>query len=264
MGSRVSGGKLRAKEFATQAISPEIIMNMFKLFSRFYEDISFSQFCLDLKDKDHVILAFDKKTDDLKGFTTIKVYKTSIANRSVNVLYSGDTIVDPQYWGQTALHKALFNYVLKLKLKEPLRPLYWFLISKGYKTYLGLARNVPEHWPRYDKETPAFEKSLMNHLARERFQESWREDLGVLKFSTCKGRLKVGVACVENNLLGNPQIKFFHDRNPGHMQGDELCCLGKLDSRLVIHFSWRTLKKSFKWLRPRIREGYVNVAKRPT
>ena len=42
---------------------------------------------------------------------------------------------------------------------------------------------------------------------------------------------------VDGKLLRHPDIAFFCDQNPGHEQGDELCCLGRLTLAVVkVHF----------------------------
>ena len=52
------------------------------------------------------------------------------------------------YWGQKALQRVFTRYVVGVKLRHPLQRVYWFLITKGYKTYLLLSRYFPEYWPR--------------------------------------------------------------------------------------------------------------------
>ncbi len=260
-------GKLVVKQVAVTKVSDELLVRMYRIFAKYYEDVHYSQFCADLKDKDHVFLGYDRNTGDLQGFSTIKVYEALIGRKKVNVLFSGDTIVEKAYWGQTALHKALFKYVVTLKLKFPFRSLYWFLISKGYKTYLALARNVPDHWPNYQQPTPEFEARLLDRLASDKYPDSWRPELGVLKFKSCMGRLREGVACVDNRVMALPEVQFFQSRNPDHMAGDELCCLGKINGRLVWFFSQKLARKSlgrfFGQRRAKVVEALANVEALP-
>ena len=66
--------------------------------------------------------------------------------------------LNKQFWGSPALGIQFLIYLWKLKIKSITRPVYWFLISKGYKTYLLMANNFSEHYPRFEKSTPTFEK----------------------------------------------------------------------------------------------------------
>ena len=97
-------------------------------------------------------------------------------------------------WGQPALHNAFFRYSVRSKRRHPLRPVYWYLITKGYKTYLLLSRNFPVYWPRHDRPTPAWETELLDRLGRERFGDRWVPARGGLRHDDCSGRLRPGVA----------------------------------------------------------------------
>src|SRR4029079_15523392 len=107
--------------------------------------------------KEHVIVLRDSGDGSLKGYSTLYVFDASVDGRRVKAVFSGDTIVDDMYWGQSTLQRAFFRYVLALKVRNPTVPLYWFLISKGFRTYLLLSRNFPEYWPRHEASTPAWE-----------------------------------------------------------------------------------------------------------
>jgi len=45
----------------------------------------------------------------------------------------------------------------------------------------------------------------------------------------CQGRLRDDVAPVDAFVLDDADVRFFAKKNPGHAQGDELCCLGKIN-----------------------------------
>ena len=132
----------------------------------------------------------------------------------------------------------------RLPSARPLTPVYWFLISKGYKTYLLLSRNYTTYWPRHDKATPSWERTLIGHLATDKYGSSYRPATGVLRFEAREGRLKDGVAPVDPEALTHPDIRFFLQRNPGHVDGDELCCVGKVDMGLWTKFTGRLMTKA--------------------
>ena len=121
---------------------------MWAVFSRYYAAVDRARFDADLSAKDDVLLLRDTGDGSLQGFSTIEVYSRRVDGRPFVAVYSGDTVVEEAYWGQTALQRTFFTYLMKTKLRNPTRPVYWYLISKGYKTYLLLARNVPNHFPR--------------------------------------------------------------------------------------------------------------------
>src|SRR5207249_517085 len=83
--------------------------------------------------------------------STALIYRQRHAGRTVGVYFSGDTIVHPRYWGQTALHRSVIATLLRWKVRHPLTPLHWYLICSGYRTYLTLVRNFPGHLPHHER-----------------------------------------------------------------------------------------------------------------
>ncbi|MCA9774194.1 MAG: hypothetical protein KC466_17385, partial [Myxococcales bacterium] len=228
--------RLTSKIVPVRDLDPRLHDEMWAVFSRYYEGVTRESFEKDLAPKDHVILLFDAERGSVQGFSTLQVTVTEVRGRRVVSLFSGDTIVDAAYWGQNALQKAFYRYIVRTKFAHPFTPVYWFLISKGYKTYLLLSRNYRVYWPRHDRPTPAWETAVLDRLAGERFGDDWRPELGIIRFSQCNTRLHAGVAPVDAEILAYPDIRFFVERNPGHCDGDELACLGLIDFRLFI--SW--------------------------
>ena len=137
----------------------------------------------------------------LQGFSTIEVYDRIRVGRKFLAVFSGDTIIEKAYWGQSALQRAFVRYVVTLKLSRPLTPVYWFLISKGYKTYLLLSRNFTSYWPRHDRPTPAWEQGLVNFLATDKYPDDYVPEQGILHFAVGEGRLKSGIAPINPTLL---------------------------------------------------------------
>lgn len=216
---------------------------MWALFQAHYENVTRARFDADLDAKDHVILL--RSHGALRGFSTLERLSGEVLGRPYRAVYSGDTVIDPAFHGQTALQIAFYRYVLATRLQSPGTPVFWFLISKGYKTYLLLTRNFPEHWPRRDEPTPPWQAAVLDDLASRKFGDAWKPVRGVLIFDPPAGRLREGVAPVEN-AQSDPDVAYFVRRNPGHARGDELCCLGRVDRRLAWSFAWKALRKALR------------------
>lgn len=241
--SRASG-KLRAKIVSAKTLRENKLDDMWTVFSQYYEDIERERFESDLAKKSHVILLMDGGDKSLQGFSTLELIPGKILGKRFLAIYSGDTIISEDYWGQTALQRAFTGYTLKHMVQNPLIPVYWFLISKGYKTYLLLSRNYVEHWPRFEMDTPAFQSAVIDTLSFNKFGEAWKRELGVLKFHDPQGKLKEAVAPIDEDLLRQfHDIQFFAHANPGHPQGDELCCLGRVNPAFIVNFAMRTSRK---------------------
>jgi hypothetical protein len=209
------------------ALSPATVDEMVELFSEHYELVCPEHFRRDLAEKDHVVLLRDEVSGSLQGFSTLAVYTTRVQGREVGVVYSGDTIIRPAFWGTPALPSVWIKRVLALASELP-QPVYWLLISSGYKSYRFLPVFYRNFYPRYDCPTPPDLQMLMDELAQERFGEQYDAVQGVVRFVGGATPLRPGVADVSEERQRNPHVRFFLACNPGHAQGDELVCLTQI------------------------------------
>jgi hypothetical protein len=228
--------RLRAETVRRAVVTPACRDAMWRLFSAYYDDVERERFLTDLDNKDHVILLSDAMDGALRGFSTVARDRCRVANRDVVSVFSGDTVIDAAYWGQTALQRAFFRYVIATKLQHPFSPVYWFLISKGYKTYLLLSRSFLEFWPRRDRPTPPFQAQIIQTLATARFGDAFEPERGILHHRQALGRLRAHVAPIDAAALADADIRFFAEQNPGHENGDELCCLGRVDLPMFAYY----------------------------
>jgi hypothetical protein len=197
------------------------------LFAEHYELSCPDDFRRDLAEKDQVVLLRDEANDALQGFSTLATYTTTVQGREVGVVYSGDTIIRPAFWGTPALPSVWIKRVLALAATMP-QPVYWLLISSGYKSYRFLPVFYREFYPRFDCPTPADLQSVMNTLACERFGDQYNPVTGIVRFANGGTPLRAGVADVNEERQRNTHVRFFLERNPGHAQGDELVCLTQI------------------------------------
>lgn len=230
-GSRAPRRALAARTVAIAAMDARTRDAAYMLFRSAYENTSRARFERDLDDKQHVILLQDRASGTLKGFSTVQVRDVLSGGRRTTVVFSGDTVIDREYWGQKQLQLAFARLLATLKLRAPWRPVRWFLLSKGYRTYLLLANAFPRSVPRLGAADDAEMHDLLHELAAERFGEQYDPARGVVRYSTPHERVRAGVAPVTPALLDNAHVRFFLERNPGHAEGEELACLA--DVRLA-------------------------------
>lgn len=220
---------------------------MFKLFEIFYENVSYERFQHDLKAKTRVIIMVDKNKR-IQGFSTLFDFDFLHHDKNYRILFSGDTIIAPDYWGTSALTMEFLKNIILLKIKYPTRPVWWFLISKGYKTYLLLANNFINYYPRYDKETPFEHQALLKDLSNKLYPGKFNEESGVIEFRLGEHeRLRDTIAPITDELMNKyPKIKFFQSKNPNWVTGSELACIGEVDPLLSIVHPLKLVRKLFK------------------
>jgi hypothetical protein len=224
--------QLVGKMVARSALSSVMVDEMTQLFREHYELACPEDFRRDLAEKDHVVLLRDEQDGALQGFSTLATYTTTVLGRKVGVVYSGDTIIRPAFWGTPVLPSVWIKRVLALAAAMA-QPVYWLLISSGYKSYRFLPVFYREFYPRHNCPTPSDLQAIMDALARERFGDQYDATSGIVRFTGGGTPLRPGVADVSEERQRNPHIRYFLERNPGHDRGDELVCLTQI--------SWQNL-----------------------
>jgi len=221
------------------------IAQMFRVMDQYYEKVTEETFRKDLGEKQKAILLLD--ADGLiKGFSTILQTSLTSGGRSFIALYSGDTVLEKEYWGNGALATAFVFYLVEVKLRQPFTPVYWFLISKGYKTYLLMANNFPTHYPRYEQATPPALQKIMDCFYFQRFGNAYNADEGLIRFENNKASYVRGqVAEINADGRRNPRISYFEKSNPHWMQGVELACVAKVSLWMPIRYFIKQGLKAF-------------------
>lgn len=208
-------------------LTPETIQEMFCVFSENFAKSSLEIFRRDLSNKNWVILIREDEKNQLQGFSTLALYETKFMGKPISVVYSGDTIIRREYWGTPELPRSWIHTVLEKSADMP-QPLYWLLISSGYKTYRFLTVFYKEFYPRYDKPTPPETQALMEYLSARRFGSDYHCEEGVVRFKNGVTPLRDGIAEVTDERLHDPHVAFYISKNPGHVNGDELVCITQI------------------------------------
>ncbi len=198
---------------------------MFALLARYFDGVSRPQFDTDLEEKNWVIQI--RQNNRLVGFSTLHAYESVFDGDPVSVVYSGDTIVAPEAWGTPALARAWIATVNQLRLEFPRGPLYWLLLTSGFRTYRFLPVFWREFFPRFGVDIPSRQKRLLDQLAGSRFGGQYDSATGIVRFARPQ-RLNGALGKVPPTRVTNPHVAFFLSRNPGHGEGDELACLTEL------------------------------------
>lgn len=219
----------------------------FELFESLYAGADRARFERDLFEKQLIILLFDASDGALRGFSTVHVGEIVHDGRPARLVYSGDTAIHPAYWGQKRLQRAFSLVLIREKMRHPTKPLLWFLISKGYKTYLLLVRHFPRSIPRVDRPDDPRLRSTLDYLAYGRFGHAYDNATGIVSYATPRERVRSNVAPISRPLMDNGHVAFFAARNPRHQEGDELACLAEIrlrDPIMILGTAWWRSRRS--------------------
>ena len=212
-------------------LAPDEHERLYILLTRYFANVTRTQFEQDLAEKDRVILLTDGLTGQIQGFSTLMQLQILVDDQPVVAFFSGDTIVERAYWGESVLSRSWARYVFRqaaqIRQVVPETGVYWFLICSGYKTYRFLPTFFREFYPAYDRPTPPVVKRILDGLAWLKFPSEYDAERGVVRLRQATP-LRPEVAVVTEHLLANPHVAFFVAANPGHVDGDELGCLTEI------------------------------------
>jgi hypothetical protein len=242
MSENNKGGVLKAAYSRVEKIDVHVIRQMYKVFSQYYENTSWEVFLHDLSKKTGAFI-LRNPAGRVVGFSTVMTCKVKVAGRSVNGVFSGDTIIEREYWGSRALQLEFFKFLIAEKVRHPLEPIYWFLISKGFKTYLLLANNFFTYFPHHEGQD-SYLGDIVDAYCEHMFPAYYNRERRILDFGHDYSPLRGDVAEITDRMRAdNPKIRFFEDRNPEWRRGTEMPCCGEIRWKDLLKFTLRYATK---------------------
>jgi hypothetical protein len=264
MSSSASRDKVSTFFRPISAVTVTHIRQMYDLYAGFYENTSLDVFLNDLSKKSGVILVTRKADDRVVGFSTQTFFDLKVDGKRVRGIFSGDTIVDPAYWGNNALANTFYRRLVIERIKQPFVPFYWFLISKGYKTYLLLTNNFYNYYPNVRGQDEKYRR-ITEAYCEQLFPQYFDREKMLLDFGNDYVRLKGDVAEITPELrAANPHIAFFEKVNPTWRRGTEVPCIGACDYESLFR---SIVDVPVKWVRKHLlgthRPAGLDVERKP-
>jgi len=209
------------------SLSESAIKEMYALHSRHFDNDDFSRFSADLSEKQWVVIV-ESEGHAITGFSTVQELVLESSGTSAAFMFSGDTIVDPSAWGANALVPGLALFIRRFIDRHPDVPCYWFLICKGFRTYRCLPLFFKRFVPCCDRRTHPDESRILDLVARHKFGPRYNGETGIISHEQPRDFLNNALRQVSGDRAGNAHVRFFLERNPEWVRGDELACLAEL------------------------------------
>jgi hypothetical protein len=169
----------------------------------------------------------------LVGLAGIDAYPVAWRGRTRVAIFTSSVVTDERFRGRNLVLRTGLQVLLREKLRRPLAAAYWFFDTFSYKSYLVLARNLREFWPRRERATPPDILEFIDALASPRYGPDWNRESGVVRRSGYK-RLRPATAPIDATASSDPDVRFFEAANPGHREGDMLVCLAPLTASNLL------------------------------
>jgi len=217
--------KLTATIVPATSLTEASVKEMYGLFDASYAEVEEQIFRDDLAAKSHVITIRDE-ADVLRGFSTIVLLELVHEGQPAKFLFSGDTVIDPAYWGDRALPIKWMEALGAVHALDPDVPSYWLLTSMSPRTFKSLPMSFYDFHPRAQSDGSM--SGLADAVGRTFFPDRFDAARGVIVGGPMTGRLKENLASVHEKELRLPDVRAFLERNPNFASGDELVCLAPL------------------------------------
>ena len=245
-----SKNKVSARYRAIDRVSPADVLKMYGIFQRYYENADLATFLADMSRKTGVFLLERKGDREIVGFSTVAKMDLSVDGKRIKGVFSGDTIIEREYWGSRALPLAFFLYLVRVVMRHPLTPVFWLLISKGYKTYLLLTNNFFRYYPHPEQRYQQYQP-LIPQYCEQLFPGYYDASRGVLDFGNSYQRLKADVAPITDEVRGaSAEVAFFERCNPEWQRGTEMPCVGRAGLSDAVRYPFRYLRKMLRRSKP--------------
>lgn len=233
---------MRGRLFPQCELTPERSLEMLELFQTHFVGVEPDQFRLDMNRKDWIINLEDDQ-GNLVGFSSVLVRTLSFRGQDQGVLYSGDTIMDPRAWRSSILAKTWGHTVFHLKAKLNHIPLWWVLLSSGFRTYRFLPVFFRDYWPCLDQPPPPGRVELAHRLASDQYGGAFLPEEGLVRFSK-PHVLRPHLNHHLKTRIKDPHVAFFIENNPQHHLGDELLCLTEVSQNNLRPAAHRILESA--------------------
>jgi hypothetical protein len=217
---------LTAQIVARSLLPAQTAEEMLALHQRNFDGVERARFLADLSEKDWVILLLTAE-GRLAGFSTQRLLPPLEEFGGARCLFSGDTIVERAHANTSLLPGCFGHLMLRLIEAHGEESLYWFLISKGFRTYRFLPVFFERFWPSPDHATPPEIQALLDGVARRKFGSGYDAATGLVRIVGAD-RLAPALAEVPRGREADRHVAFFLARNPGFSRGDELACLAPI------------------------------------
>lgn len=233
--------RLRSSFVEPRRLSGHDRDQMFALMEKCYENLDRKRFDDDLDNKWLVIEVRDPASEQLVGFSTQVVIDAEVDGQSIQALYSGDTVMSPAHWGDKALANAWGRLALRLIDERGTAPLYWFLTSKGFRTYRYLPLFFRNYAPRAGADVSVADRRLIDALGQLVGGDGYDPVRRILRANRQKYFAQSGAVEPGLRTDHDPHVRFFVEQNPGYARGDELCCVAPLTRENFTPLAYRVI-----------------------
>lgn len=212
--------------------------------SMMHSDITVEAFHKIVLGYTYAVMCRERIDGSLRGIYLMGKDHKEEKGQKYTVIKIGLALVRSGYRGGPLMYYVFLWHVYTELILHPRTPIYLMGKAFSYLSYITLFRFIDVVYPRYDRETPEFERNLLNEFAGSvcMSNETYNPDTFVLEREL--SNLKSHVAPISEEDLENPHIRFFTDRNPGWKNGHCMFFLAKITWSDIFRILWKSVKRA--------------------
>ncbi len=200
--------------------------DFYRLLSQDFLGVTREDFERDFGEKEAVmILRKEDEAGEIVGWSTLKMLALALPDEEVMGVFSGDTVVLPQYRTSFGMGKELVRYFLHACERFPHHKVYYLLTSKGWRTYKIMPFYFKDFAPHPDKPTTPFDQMVIDAFGRTKYPDHYDPATGLVTFGAQRVRPDGVDAAPEHP---DRYAEYFLERNPHYLDGHELVCIGRI------------------------------------
>jgi hypothetical protein len=214
--------------------------SMYALLNCYFTGVDRARFDHDLDEKQWTLLILDGI--EIVGFTTLMHFECDVDGNRVRVIFSGDTILRPDLWGEHQWLQAWARHVADIVEREIYPPVYWLLLTSSPRVYRFLTTCFREVSPRHGECLSEGVCRLIDSMVRIKYPTEFDPRRQVVR-----PRFPASVrdefrqrACSDTDCEHG---RFFATINPRFLEGDLLVCLTQLSHANLTALGERVLRR---------------------
>lgn len=206
------------------------LQEMFILLQSYFDGVRWETFRRDLSEKDQVMLLRDGATKSIVGFSTLMHFTVQAPDGPVMIVFSGDTVVEESSRSYCGFGYGLDIYFRIVRQGAGSIPVYYALISKGWRTYRVLPFLFRKFFPSCENVTPGHYRGIANVFGAYKYPRLYDVRRGIVSGTPDGQRIRRdGPDVLSVHRLADPHVNFFAIANPHHWDGDELVCIADVN-----------------------------------
>lgn len=207
-------------------LTPSDREKMFDIMQEHFLGLTRDKFSADLDEKNWVIRV-NNESNEIQGFSTLKLMQQKIGDETVYGFYSGDTVLSMDAAGDPSWIAAWGEHVFsQADLLKPAKS-YWILLSSSFRTYTIISSCFKKYLPDPLDENDPHLLQIMRGFIEQKFPDEYQADKNLVILNNAisyKDRETLKLNFDHKRVA----TSFFFNANPNYQNGDMLGCMTEI------------------------------------